>query len=257
MAEHALAQAINIFQASGFAFLGGYIPTFVWVYFWTHEDCHPEPRKLLVYAFLAGMAAIPMAVLMEMAWAQTLVAYTGLRQDDPALAPYLFTGWAFAEELMKFVLISWVIFWRREFDEPVDAMIYMMVGALGFAALENMLYLIPSFQETLATGVALTGIRFAGASLLHALASGVVGFYLAHNFCRDRKHWVIGATVGVVLASLLHAVFNLLLVVSPANSIAPVIILLSLSGVFLIFAFDHIKLIHQTCGIHVRDSDIS
>ncbi|MEK7659752.1 MAG: PrsW family glutamic-type intramembrane protease [Patescibacteria group bacterium] len=256
MAEHALAQVANIFSASGFAFLGGYIPTFVWVYFWAHEDCHPEPRRLLVYAFLAGMAAIPMAVLLEFWWSDILSTALQLPDHDPTLLLWQFTGWAFIEEIMKFTLISWVIFWRRDFDEPVDAMIYMMVGALGFAALENMLYLIPSFQESLASGVALTGIRFAGASLLHTLSSGVVGFYLAHNFCRGRLHWVIGSAVGITLASLLHMVFNLLLLSSMGDSIAPVIVLLSLSGVFLIFAFDHVKLIHQTCAIHVKDSDL-
>ncbi len=256
MAEFAAAAYASIITTGGFAFLGGYIPTFVWVYFWAHEDCHPEPKRLLVYAFLAGMAAIPAAVLLELWWSEILETYMKLQATPEMLATWQYTGWAFIEEIMKYALISWVIFWRRDFDEPVDAMIYMMTGALGFAALENMLYLIPSFQETLASGVALTGVRFAGASLLHALASGIVGFYLAHNFCRSRGAWIFGAVLGITLASLLHAVFNLLLLSNAGETIAPVIVLLSISGVFLIFAFDHIKLIHQTCAIHAVDSDI-
>ena len=50
----------------GYAFLGGLLPSLIWLYFLLKEDARcPEPRTLIALAFVAGMAAVPLALPLE------------------------------------------------------------------------------------------------------------------------------------------------------------------------------------------------
>jgi len=235
-----------------YAIIGGIVPALVWLFFWLNEDCHPEPKRLILLAFVAGMLAIPAALLGETLWEGfvntffTTLAFANIM---------MIVGFSFIEELVKWILIHLTIFWRRAYDEPVDAMIYLVTGALGFAALENILYLLPEFHNSLFLGITTGNLRFIGATLLHALSSGVLGFFIAHNFCNSRVRKFFGTIIGLLLATLLHAIFNVVILMNDASSLMPIVILLGLSGIFLIFGFDHIKRIHQVCIIkHKRGS---
>jgi len=113
------------------AFLGGVLPALFWLIFWQLEDrCDPEPKWLIVLCFLGGMLAVPLVLPLQY-WAQAHFAGAAM-----------LLIWAAGEELLKFA-IAWVIALRgRAVDEPIDAIVYMVTVALGFAALENALFLI-------------------------------------------------------------------------------------------------------------------
>src|SRR3989344_4852454 len=90
--------------------------------------------------------------------------------------------WAGIEEFLKYGAAFVVAFHairinkNKYIDEPVDPLIYMITAALGFAALENTLFLInPLLGGDALSGILTGNLRFIGASLLHVLASGVVG----------------------------------------------------------------------------------
>ena len=98
----------------------------------------------------------------------------------------------------------------------VVAVIYMIAVALGFAALENTLFLLSplggsTMLETIMTG----NLRFVGATLLHVLCSAVVGLALAFSFYKKGLAHVVPVAIGVILASLLHAGFNFLILNAP------------------------------------------
>ena len=230
-----------------YAILGGLIPSLIWLYFWLKEDCHPEPKRLLFLAFLAGILAIPLALLLEILWQKYII---GIELSEQMFIFLLIFGFAFFEEFSKFIFTKKIIFWRRDFDEPVDAMIYLMTAALGFASLENILYLIPEFASSLEVGIGTGNLRFLGATLLHTLSSGVLGFFVAHRFCSERKSRIKGIILGLFSATLIHTLFNFLILQTDGVRLAPVLILLSITGIFLIFAFEHIKKVHQTCPGH-------
>lgn len=235
-----------------YAIIGGIVPALIWLFFWLNEDCHPEPKRVILLAFVSGMFAIPAALISETIWE----GFVNVFFSSLAVVNFsLIIGFAFIEESLKWLLVRLMIFWRRAYDEPVDAMIYMITGALGFAALENILYLLPEFHNSLFLGITTGNLRFIGATLLHALSSGVLGFFLAHNFCNSRLRKFFGRAMGLLLATTLHAIFNIVILTSDASEIMPIIILLGLSGVFLIFGFDHIKRIHQVCKIKHKRGD--
>src|SRR3989344_4541791 len=70
----------------------------------------------------------------------------------------------------------------KYFDEPIDAMIYMLTASLGFAAAENIFVVLDAIFNNGAAAEGIFGIivfRFVGATLLHALSSSIVGYFWA------------------------------------------------------------------------------
>ena len=114
-----------------YALLAGIIPAFLWLYFWLREDrLHPEPRLLIFIAFLGGMLAVPLVLPVEQ--------FVNSNFSD---MPTVIMLWAFVEEFTKYFIGFVLVLRRKAVDEPIDAIIYMITIALGFAALENILYL--------------------------------------------------------------------------------------------------------------------
>ena len=94
-----------------------------------------------------------------------------------------------------------------EFDEPIDAMIYMITAGLGFAAMENILVMFRVFPDGAQATMATWGLRFTGATLLHALSSGLMGYFLAMSwFFQDHKKKLI--LIGFIMATIFHFTFN-------------------------------------------------
>ena len=134
-----------------------------------------------------------------------------------------------------------VISWRRDFDEPIDAMVYMIIAGLGFAAVEN----IASVAKGIIpfgggpNGVEIASLRFVGATLLHSLASALVGYYWGLAM-RDKAKlgWLIAEGIGV--ATLLHAIFNSLIIkYGPETFVAT--LLLVAAAFFVLNDFEKLK----------------
>jgi len=117
---------------------------------------------------------------------------------------------AFVEELVKFYAIRIMVMDNPEFDEPIDAMIYMMAASLGFAAIENTLIVFQTTPDGLAVTINTLILRFIGATLLHALSGGLLGYFLAISwFFRHHKKKLI--ITGMIVATLFHFTFNIII----------------------------------------------
>jgi len=191
------------FETLGFAFLGGVLPVWLWLHFLLKEDSRcPEPRSMILVAFVAGMLAVPASLPFETWFASVL---------QPGLP--IIIAWSAVEETMKYALAALLVLWRRAVNETVDLVIYMITVALGFAALENALFLIAPFAEgRILDGLATNNLRFVGSTLLHVLASATIGFALALAYVRGRSLRALFVSVGLILAIALHALFNFLII---------------------------------------------
>lgn len=203
-----------------FSFLGGLLPALLWLWFFLKEDSkHPEPKWLILAAFLSGMLAVLIALPTEM-YAKCVAS--GIWPEHPLLNPFQTMAfcrdlssahpillWAAIEELVKYFMVVSMILWREAVDEPIDAMIYLLTVALGFAAFETGLFLMEPLGRGDITGGLLTGdLRFMGAALIHTLSSTVVGFFIAITFYRSYWLQFVSLCTGLVLATVLHALFN-------------------------------------------------
>ena len=185
----------------------GLLPAAVWLIFFLQEDRKkPEPKGLILSTFiLGGLAAF--AALQFQTMFNSVAIPLGIKHFSPFSIFWL----AGIEEVVKFLAVYLWIRKRKAFDEPIDAMIYMIVAALGFATVEN----IASVSRSI-SGFELVTLRFMGATLLHSLSSALVGFYWALGIIKGVKIWKSILT-GLFLATLLHTIFNsLILLYGPA-----------------------------------------
>lgn len=215
------------------ALLGGILPATFWLWFWLKEDkLHPEPRGLLILSFVVGMLATAIALPAEKYIAGFFTANSfGL----------LFC-WALIEEVLKFGGIYLVALRTKYFDEPIDAVIYLITIALGFSALENALFLFsPLGGGDLLGTLTLSNFRFIGATLLHVAASGLVGVALALTFYRKKRWRIAGALVALAGAILLHTFFNFSIIASEGRLLYAIFILLWVLIIGILLACEKIK----------------
>ena len=216
------------------ALLGGIMPALFWLWFWLREDRRrPEPRGRLAFTFFLGMTGVFIVIPIE----QYLQGILG-----PTLSPDLLLFWSLTEELTKFVLAFFAALHTRDMNEPIDGVIYMITVALGFAALENTLFILGPLEDgLLIEGLAVGNMRFIGATLLHTIASGVVGLFIAFSYYRSSRIKKRFVFVGIACATVLHALFNFFIIDRTDNSIWVVFALVWLAVVGLILMFEKVK----------------
>jgi RsiW-degrading membrane proteinase PrsW (M82 family) len=219
-------------ETLGYAFIGGLLPSFIWLYFLLQEEAkHPEPRTMIALAFVAGMIAVPLAIPLEM-WAKHAL--------DDGFATL--TAWALIEELLKYAMAAIFILWRPIVDEAPDYVIYMLTVALGFAAAENMLFLIAPLSSGDVASTIFTGdVRFIGSTLLHVFASATVGFAFAFSQRSGPLMRTVIAANGLILAVALHTAFNALIITRGTSTTLVAVFLVWTAAVIFFAAFEVLK----------------
>lgn len=220
-----------------FAALGGVLPALLWLWFWLFEDKkHPEPKRLIFLAFFMGMLTIPFVVPLQK-YAQTFLFGTAL-----------IVVWAAIEELFKYFFAYFSVLRRKEVDEPIDGVIYMISVALGFAALENVLFLLdPIANGGIAEGFLTGNFRFLGATLLHVLSSATVGVFIAFGFCKRKGVKRLLTTLGIILAISLHTLFNFFIIKSNGTGILYVFAFVWVGIIALLLVIEKIKSFTNVC----------
>ena len=207
----------------------GLIPSFTWLAFYIREDLrHPEPKWFIALAFVGGIlvtfAVLPVQIVFN-------EQFTRFGIEKYSMSAFLILS--AIEELFKFFVVYILLHKRREFDEPLHAMIYMITAALGFAASENIASLIKASEGSLLNVAILESLtlRFIGATLLHTLTSGLVGYYWGLAFIRGSQRFILEhrrefflILKGLLIATLLHSVFNYLIIKTGPASFAIVFV---------------------------------
>jgi hypothetical protein len=172
-------------------------------------DSRPEPPRVVWTAVGLGALTVIPAGLLEL-WLQRLIPISHnpwLAADQSAL---LFA--AIPEEAIKVSIIAAIALRARDFDEPMDGVVYGTAVGLGFAAVENLLYLLGAGTHwgTLAIvrgvlSVPLHGAlgAIAGAYIARARFGGALGAD-SHDHRRRQRLLLSAWLVPVVL----HALFD-------------------------------------------------
>lgn len=208
----------------------GLLPGFIWLFFFLREDRHPEPKKALLFVFAAGAISTLPTLLLQF-FIQRLFFFL------PAGSLLLFFLLAVIEEVFKFSAAYAILKNNLAFDEPIDAMIYIIAAAMGFATIENILIASSSFGLTETTSI--IAMRFIGATLLHALSAGLLGYYWAKGLLLNavRKYLLIG----FLIASFAHAAFNTLIVRFQENYLVYASLFLLIAAFFVLNDFEKLK----------------
>lgn len=220
------------------AILMGFVPAVFWLWFWQKEDsAKPEPRGLTLLLFLGGIAAVILVIpVQKFAYGQVLDNTT------------LLVIWATIEELAKFFMFFVIAAGSHFTDEPVDYAVDMITVALGFAALENTLFLIDPIQTSGAVTSLLTGdLRFIGATVLHISASALLGLAMGLSFYSGAFARLVYLVFGLLTAITLHTLFNFFIMNQGGNgqSVLFVFGFLWVIVIIVMLLFEKVKNIKQ------------
>ncbi|MFC1789406.1 PrsW family intramembrane metalloprotease [Patescibacteria group bacterium] len=232
----------------------GLLPSVIWLLFFLKRDMHPESPKMILKIFFYGMLAALPAALIEMQY-QRLPFGNLVFAHEWQSALFLFLniaiGVAFVEEFLKYLVVRGKVLRHKELDEPMDLLLYMIIAALGFAALENIfIFLSPeSLFYTLGDTLALASFRFVSATFLHALVSGTLGFFMALSYYKTKRRKLF-LTTGFSVAVLLHGLYNFsIMELEGILKFGIPIIILSGLAIFIYFGIKYLRKLKGICKI--------
>jgi protease PrsW len=190
------------------ALVFGFLPPLLWLWFWLKEDIHPEPKREILVVFFAGMVSVLAAIVLE----SVFYEMGGFIQKIAILGFISFhvvtlIVFAFIEEIVKAAAAFFTAFKTPLVDEPVDAMIYLVTAALGFAALENALFIAETVKAGIHQSILVSAFRFSNAVLIHISASSIVGAGFAFSFFH-RKRRPVEVFFALIMATFIHFLYN-------------------------------------------------
>ena len=215
------------------ALLAGTVPAVLWLVFWLREDDtgRREPTGLVVLTFIAGMLSVVFVLPIEK-------FISGISTDQTVLIGL----WAASEEIFKYIAFSMIMTKSRYLDKPVEYPIYLMATGLGFAALENALYLIHPVAVNDTTVSFLTGnLRFLGSTLLHSVSSGIIGISIGLAFFQSEATRTFNLLFGIAAAIALHTVFNFFIMENNGENFIQVFGFLWVVTIIIMLLFEKLR----------------
>ncbi len=212
--------------------VAGVIPSLIWLWFWLKEDEQkPEPKGLIATIFILGMAGVILVIPLQK-----------FIQTNVSSNEWQIVLWATLEEIIKYLAVVILLYKSGKIDEPVDWPIFLITSALGFAALENALFLAKPISLNQTVSGILTGqLRFLGSTLLHTVSSGTLGISLGLAFNLEKIFKKIHLFVGLVLAVLLHSAFNFFIINTNGDNLVKVFGFLWIATVVIILLFEKLR----------------
>lgn len=172
------------------------LPSLVLLRYFYLRDVYREPRGVLIRTFLLGVLIYLPVVLLGL----PLLYWKPLWSDPFLDAFYLaFVCVAVPEELLKFLVVTRYCARHPAFDEPMDGIVYGATAALGFATLENLLYVAGG-------GWSVALLRGLTAVPLHASLGAILGYYVGQAKFTARRRGL--AWKGLLIAILIHGLYD-------------------------------------------------
>jgi RsiW-degrading membrane proteinase PrsW (M82 family) len=213
------------------------LPAFLLLWFFYRWDRRPEPPNTIWRVFALGVMSAVFAIGAGVAL--RVFVFDFHKVAGPVLGSLgesiLYA--ALPEEFFKFLIIAGYVARLREFDEPLDGIVYGAAASLGFAAQENVMY-------TLTGGFEVAAIRALTAVPGHALYGAIMGYFIGQAYFREGGVWRLGLTVKALgWPILVHTAYNFPLALSMrlpdtlfANSLLPMVMawgVLAIGGYWL------------------------
>ena len=185
----------------GYAVLA-FAPGAFWLWFFVRGRAYrPKPRRLLALAFFYGMlSTIPAGILNTLFIGDDLL--DGAADLASVAAAMLFVVGP-VEETSKFLAVRLGPYRSLYFDEPRDGMVYAAATSLGFASLENLLYIL-NFGPWVMLG------RAPISTLAHVIFGSFWGYGLALQAQEGRRARRLWLAAGLAVAAAIHGLFNVL-----------------------------------------------
>ncbi|HCO66428.1 MAG TPA: PrsW family intramembrane metalloprotease [Dysgonomonas sp.] len=203
------------------------IPVIAFLFVIYHKDTAKEPVGLLAKCFFGGCLSILLTLVL------IYFFFPSIQFANPLLRAFYdaFFQAAIPEEVAKFIILYKIVWDRDEFDQHYDGIIYAVFVSMGFALVENILY-VASYGY----GTAITRGIFAVPG--HGICGIAMGYFFSlARFDKGDKHRRYLA-YSLLSAIVLHGVYDFILMYMGADSFSTGFSLLLTAAFFLFIALE-------------------
>jgi len=171
-----------------------------------------EPLKEIIITFTLGcLTVVPVLIVSPLINSLLLIPYTFvdflgsrlIEVSEIKTLIYTFIGIALVEEYFKFLVLTKYSFKRECFNEPMDGIVYGVIASMGFAFIENIIYVYVYTDQSFSVAI----IRMFSAIPAHALMGVIMGYYVgkARFDIQNRKTLMLKGLLGAIL---LHGAYD-------------------------------------------------
>jgi protease PrsW len=188
------------------------------IYIYVKDKYEKESKRILAYTFLLG--AVVSIVITTILY-KFFDLFLPIPDDYSVWQQFVkaFFIVATVEEFSKYVIVRYYNQPRKGFNEPFDGIIYAVMVSMGFAAVENLLYV---FQG----GLQVALLRAFTAIPAHAIFAILMGYFMGKaKFSKNKVKWNL---IGLSLAILFHGAYDFFLFINfiPGISIGAIVALI-------------------------------
>ena len=198
-------------------------PAFIIMYIVYRHDTVKEPISMLAKAFFGGVLSIAITLIIT-------YPILGIELNSGAMKSFFdaFFKAGIPEELSKWLIFYWLIRKAKDFDQYYDGILYAIFISMGFALVENIMYV---FENGMTTAIVRSIISVPG----HMLFAVPMGYYLSLSRFETGASARFHVFLSLAIPILLHGTFDFILMYMGAkgavNSGLAVLLLLA----FVIF----------------------
>ena len=176
------------------------LPSLLIVTFFVKSDKFPEPASQIIKIFMYGLFLCIPAFLINTELGN-LYANTGI--SEALISSFLSA--APVEEVLKFTVLYSLVYKMKDFNEPIDGIVYGVSVSLGFATLENIyyVYFLSDYFDTTSQSLAI--LRSFSAIPAHGIFGATMGyFFMKYTFIKKQNNLALCMIVPI----LLHGAYN-------------------------------------------------
>lgn len=222
---------------------------FIFTYVYLKDEYEKEPLRYLIITFILGICtAAPVLYVGEQ-----LRLFTNTSTETSSIIElmiYAFFVVATTEEGMKYLVLRFYNYPHKEFDEPYDGIMYGVAVSLGFAAIENVMYVFMSEGGGLQTGL----LRMFTAVPAHAVFGVMMGYFVGRaKFMMDGNP-MLERLKGLLTAILFHGLYDFFLFLPSSGIMEPESVWGSLALLAFVTLFIGLRLARKAIKEHVEVS---
>jgi RsiW-degrading membrane proteinase PrsW (M82 family) len=182
-------------------------------FIYARDEYEKEPMRLIRKSFFYGLLSVLIASIISAVLTVFLNDRMSLdvlteRQDWGGMFFLAFFGVGLVEEFSKWIILKRVIFNWKNFNEPFDGIVYSVMVSLGFATLENVMYIFGiSAMSSLEDGYLTGFLRMFTAVPAHATNAVIMGYFIGKaKFQKERQFECM--TIALVGATVFHGAYD-------------------------------------------------
>jgi len=205
------------------------LPSLLIVTFFVKSDRFPEPTNQIIKIFFYGIILCFPAFYLNTA---LISIYTNTGVGEDLISSFLSA--APIEEVLKFTVLYSLVYKMKDFNEPIDGVVYGVTVSLGFATLENIyyVYLLSNYFDTTSQSLAI--LRSFSAIPAHGIFGAAMGYYFMKYSYVSKKN---NLALCMIVPILLHGSYNFF-----AHSYFIVsLLIVIISWIILLISFSKLK----------------